>query len=96
MFIKASRVVWELCTDNTQWLEKYLCLLIIGCLTIDEACSVGFKSLWTIPSHIMSECEHAVSLLYKSYGNYPEIISNIIFEFVVLKWVPLVTTPPNQ
>lgn len=45
MFIKASRVVWELCTDNTQWLEKYLCLLFIVCHTIDEACSVGFKSL---------------------------------------------------
>lgn len=28
MIIKASRVVWELYTDNTQRLEKYLCLYL--------------------------------------------------------------------
>lgn len=63
---------------------------------IADVCSADFKSWWTLPSHITSEWEHAVSLLCKSCGNYLEVISNVIFEFVLLKWIVLVTPPTNQ
>lgn len=63
---------------------------------IADVCSADFKSWWTLPSHITSEWEHAVSPLYKSCGNYLEVISNVIFEFVLLKWIVLVALPANQ